>query len=89
MANEHVIIQNEQGENINISVLGSFEIPDLKREFMMYSMVDENKDNSLGAVLIGELLKDGDKLQVVGIPDEEKEMVVAYYNEISEQMGGE
>ena len=89
MANEHVTIQNEQGENINISVLGSFEIPDLKREFMMYSMVDENKDNSLGAVLIGELLKDGDKLQVVGIPDEEKEMVVAYYNEISEQMGGE
>lgn len=89
MANEHVTIQNEQGENINISMIGTFEIPDLKKEYMMYSMVDENEENSLGAVLIGELLKDGDKIKVAGVPEEEKEMVVAYYNEVSEQMGGE
>ena len=89
MAKEHVTIQNEQGENINISVLGTFQIPDIKKEYMMYSMVDENDSNSLGAVLIGELLNDEDKLQVVGIPEEDKEMIVAYYNEISQQMGGE
>ena len=89
MANEHVTIQNEQGENINISVLGTFSIPDLNKEYMMYSMVDENEENSLGAVLLGEIIRDEDKLQVVGIPEEEKEMVVAYYNEVSEQMGGE
>ena len=89
MANEHVTIQNEQGENINITVIGTFEIPDLKKEYMMYSMEDENEENSLGAVLIGELLKDEDKIKVAGVPEEEKEMVVAYYNEVSEQMGGE
>ena len=89
MANEHVTIQNEQGENINITVIGTFEIPDLKKEYMMYSMEDENEENSLGAILIGELLKDEDKIKVAGVPEEEKEMVVAYYNEVSEQMGGE
>ena len=89
MAKERITIQNEQGENINISVLGTFQIPDLNKEYMMYSMVDENDSNSLGAVLIGELLNDEDKLQVVGIPEEDKEMIVAYYNEISQQMGGE
>ena len=89
MANEHVTIQNEQGENINITVIGTFEIPDLKKEYMMYSMEDENEENSLGAILIGELLKDEDKIKVAGVHEEEKEMVVAYYNEVSEQMGGE
>lgn len=89
MASEHVTIQNEQGENINITVIGTFEIPDLKKEYMMYSMEDENEENSLGAILIGELLKDEDKIKVAGVPEEEKEMVVAYYNEVSEQMGGE
>ena len=89
MASEHVTIQNEQGENINITVIGTFEIPDLKKEYMMYSMEDENEENGLGAILIGELLKDEDKIKVAGVPEEEKEMVVAYYNEVSEQMGGE
>ncbi len=89
MENKHITVSNEQGQNINISVIGSFRIPDLEKEFMMYSMVDENEDNSLGAVLLGEVIRDGDKMEVVGVRDDEKEMVVAYYNEISEQMGGE
>ena len=89
MENKHITVTNEQGQNINISVIGSFRIPDLEKEFMMYSMVDENEDNSLGAVLLGEVIRDGDKIEVVGVRDDEKEMVVAYYNEISEQMGGE
>ena len=89
MENKHITVSNEQGQNINISVIGSFRIPDLEKEFMMYSMVDENEDNSLGAVLLGEVIRDGDKMEVVGVRDDEKEMVVAYYNEIFEQMGGE
>ena len=89
MEEKHITIKNDQGQNINISVIGTFRIPDLEKEIMMYSMVDENKDNSLGAVLLGEVIRDGDKMEVVGVRDDEKEMVVAYYNEISEQMGGE
>lgn len=89
MENKHITVTNEQGQNINISVIGSFRIPDLEKEFMMYSMVDENEDNSLGAVLLGEVIRDGLKTEVVGVRDDEKDMVVAYYNEISEQMGGE
>ena len=86
---EQITIKNEQGQNINISVIGSFRIPDFDKEFMMYSMVDENEDNGLGAVLLGEVIRGANGIEVVGIRDDEKEMVVAYYNEISEQMGGD
>ena len=86
---EQITVKNEQGQNINISVIGSFRIPDFDKEFMMYSMVDENEDNNLGAVLLGEVIRGADGIEVVGIRDDEKEIVVAYYNEISEQMGGE
>lgn len=86
---EQITIKKEQGQNINISVIGSFRIPDFDKEFMMYSMVDENEDNGLGAVLLGEVIRGANGIEVVGIRDDEKEMVVAYYNEISEQMGGE
>ena len=86
---EQITIKNEQGQNINISVIGSFRIPDFDKEFMMCSMVDENEDNGLGAVLLGEVIRGANGIEVVGIRDDEKEMVVAYYNEISEQMGGD
>ena len=72
MEEKRITIKNEQGQNINISVIGSFRIPDLEKEFMMYSMVDENKDNNLGAVLLGEVIRDGDKMEVVGIREDEK-----------------
>ncbi len=89
MENKHITVSNEQGQNINISVIGTFRIPDLEKEFMMYSMVDENKDNNLGAVLLGEVIRDGDNLEVIGVRDDERRMVVAFYNELSLQLGGE
>ena len=46
---------------------------------------DENKDT--GAVLLGEVVGEGEDMQILGILPEEKDMVVAYYNEISTQLG--
>lgn len=83
------MIRNDKGEIINISVIGTFGISDLNKEYIMYSMMDDNEDNSLGAVLLGEMIKKENEIQVVGIKDTEKDIVVAYYNEISKQLGGE
>lgn len=80
--------KDENGNNINVSVMGFFRIPDLDKEFIMYSFIDDNNSNDEGLVLLGEVLRDGDDIQIVGIESSEKEMVIAYYNEISEQLGG-
>ena len=80
---------DENGDNITISVIGFFRVPELEKEFIMYSFMDDDDSNDEGLVLLGEVLRDGDNMQIVGIESSEKEMVVAYYNEISEQIGGE
>ena len=80
--------KDENGNNINVSVMGFFRIAELEKEFIMYSFIDDNNSNDEGLVLLGEVLRDGDDIQIVGIESSEKEMVIAYYNEITEQLGG-
>ena len=80
--------KDEQGNNICVSVIGFFRVSDLEKEFVMYSIVDDNDLNEDGLVLLGEVIRNGDDIKIVGIDASEKDMVVAYYNEISEQIGG-
>lgn len=81
--------KDSTGNVINISLIGFFRIPDLEKEYIMYSITDENIDNKYGHVLLGEVIRnDDDSIQILGILDSEKDMVVAYYNEISNQIGG-
>lgn len=83
-----IYYKDEKGNNVCVSVLGFFSIFDLGKEFAMYSIVDDNAQNEDGFVLLGEVIRNGDDVEIVGIDSKEKEMVVAYYNEISEQIGG-
>lgn len=81
--------KDSTGNYINISLIGFFRIPDLEKEYIMYSITDENIDNKYGHILLGEVIRnDDDSIQILGILDSEKDMVVAYYNEISNQIGG-
>ncbi|MBE6147235.1 MAG: hypothetical protein E7168_02750 [Firmicutes bacterium] len=77
---------DSNGNIMNISVIGFFKIPELEKEFIMYSLTD-NTSNEYGYVLLGEVVKINDKAQILGILSNEKELVVAYYNEISKQLG--
>lgn len=82
-------VQDSNGNIINVSALGFFKIPDLDKEYIMYSLTDENPNNIYGNILLGEVIRiDEDTIRIEGILDSEKEMVVAYYNEISNQLGG-
>ena len=51
--------------------------------------MDDDSNNSNGAMLLGEVVRNGDNIEILGILKEEKDLVVAYYNEISTQLGGE
>lgn len=79
---------DENGKEITISVIGFFRVNELEKEFIMYSMVDDNVDNDMGYVLLGEVVRYDGIVQILGIESEERDMVLAYYNEISNQIGG-
>lgn len=81
--------KDSSGLGMNISVIGFFTVPDLEKEYIMYSMMDNNPRNENGAVLLGEVVRDGENATILGIKKEEQKLVVAYYNEISKQLGGE
>lgn len=74
---------------LNVSVIGFFQIEALEKEYVMYALKNETNNDGNGHVLLGEVVRDGDDIQVLGILPEEEKIVVAYYNEISKQLGGE
>lgn len=79
---------NDDGREITISLIGFFKIEELGKEFIMYSLVSDDPNVDNGAVLLGEVVRDGVNIQILGIESDEKDMVVAYYNEISQKIGG-
>ena len=79
---------DSKGNNINISLIGYFSIPELQKEYIIYSLLDDDNDNDNGFVVLGEVVKTDDNVQILGLLPEEKDLVVAYYNEIANQLGG-
>lgn len=79
---------DENGKEITISVIGFFRVDELEKEFIMYSLTDDDSSNDMGYVLLGEVVRYDGIVQILGIESEERDMVLAYYNEISNQIGG-
>lgn len=79
---------DSKGNVMNVSVMGFFRIPDLEKEFIMYAFVDDDNNNSDGRVLLGEVIRENGDVQILGIESSEKDLVVAYYNEVITQLGG-
>lgn len=84
---KEIIIKDESGVDITISIVGEFKIDDLNKEFIIYSIVDNDDASTKGQIIIGEVIRDNDNLQVLGIKEDERDLVLAFYNEISEQLG--
>lgn len=80
-------VKDQNGNKVEVSMLGMFRIPDLDKQFIMYGLIDDDPYNENGGVLLGEVIGEGENMQIVGIDSDEKDLVVAYYNEISKQVG--
>ena len=86
---KELVIKNEDGKEITISVVGEFKVPELEKEYVIYSVVDNDENNDIGHILIGEVERSEDGIKVLGIKEDEKDLVLAFYNEISSQVGEE
>ena len=84
-----ITYKNEEGNIITISVIGFFKVPELEKEFIMYSCTDDHSSKQNGLVLLGEIIKEEDNIQILGIDSNEKDLVLAYYNEVINQIGEE
>lgn len=80
-------VKNQFNNDVTISLIGTFKIESLNKEYIIYSLVDDNKDNSEGEIILGEIIRESNDIKVLGINSEEKDLVVAFYNEISKQVG--
>ena len=85
---KEIIYKDKNGNNVTASVLGFFKIEELNKEFVMYSIVDDNVEEDDCVILLGEVVREDDNVQILGIDEKEKDLVVAYYNEIASQIGG-
>ena len=82
-------VKDPKGGQLEVSVVGTFRVPDLNKQYIMYMIEAANHANDNAAVMLGEIIGEGENMQIGGILKSEKEMVVAYYNEILNQLGEE
>lgn len=79
-------IKDGNGNDLNVSIIGYFRVPSLEKQYVMYSIIDD-ETSEYGHVLIGEVVNIDDGIQILGILDEEKDLVISYYKEISKSVG--
>ena len=83
---KEVVTKNDKGVDVKLSVVGEFKINELNKEFIIYSLVDEDDTNEDGHLLIGDVLRENDDVKDSGIKKSEKDLVMAYYNERASQI---
>ena len=72
-------------KEIDVEVIGGFRIDELQKEYVL-CVYDDNKESD--KVMMSIMEKDGEDL--VSIPDEEKEIVLDFYQSFKESiLGGE
>ena len=72
-------------KEIDIEVIGGFRIDELQKEYVL-CVYDDDKNSD--KVMMSILEKDGE--EIVSIPDEEKEIVLDFYQSFKESiLGGE
>ena len=79
---------DQNGNVMNIEAIKIFKIDELGKEYIIYSIIDNNDSNPEGELLFGEIVRNDDSIQVLGILPDEEDIVIAYYNEIKNQLGG-
>ena len=79
---------DQNGNVMNIEAIKIFKIDELGKEYIIYSIMDNDDSNPDGELLFGEIIRNDDSIQVLGILPNEENIVIAYYNEIKNQLGG-
>ena len=70
--------KNQFNNDITISLIGTFKIEALNKEFIIYSLTDAIDENPDGEIILGEIIRENNDIQVLGIEKEEQDLVQKY-----------
>ena len=70
---------NEFGEEVTIEVFFNFQIKELNKNYVVYTLNDDGISEKVN-VFISEIYYEGEIPRIKSIEDDEKEMVVLFYN---------
>lgn len=81
MARNTITIKDEQNNDLVIELLLNFKIETLGKEYIAYTINDNNVSETV-LVYISEIIYENGIQKIIPIKDEEKELVLSFYNDI-------
>lgn len=82
---EKIVVKNDQGEELTIEILATFNLKELNKNYVVYTLNDDGVSEEV-TVLINEYVLENDQPKIIPIPEEETAMVLAFYNTIRENI---
>lgn len=79
------VVKNEKGEDVVIELLMTFSVEKTNKNYVVYT-INDDETNAKATILISEIQQKEDKVVVVDIPEEEKELVINCYNDIKNSL---
>lgn len=75
------------GKETEVNVLGGFEIPELRKKYVLCSY-DDNPASKKALIMIYEVEENDNEHTLVSIKKDEEELVLKFYNELKKELLG-
>lgn len=85
---ESITVINENDEKIKINILIQFRVEELNREYIAYTVNDDGVSEDVQVFITG-IKEENGETKLVLIPEEEKILVLAVYDNIRDNLAGE
>ena len=83
-----VNVINQNGEEIKIDVIMRFKIEEYNKEYIVYTVNDDGKSEDVYINIAG-IMENSNRLQLRLIPEQEKNMVLIFYDNLRDSISGE
>lgn len=85
---ESITVVNENDEKIKINILIQFKVEELNREYIAYTVNDDGVSEDVQVFITG-IKEENGEAKLVLIPEQEKTLVLAVYDNIRDNLAGE
>lgn len=76
---------NEMGQSVMIDIIGQFKIDEVDREYVFYTLNDDGTSEDV-IILIAQIVMEDGKAKIISIPEKEKNMVIAFFNNMKDSI---
>ena len=73
------------GKKLDVEIIGGFEIQDLEKSYVLCSY-DDDENSEEAFVVIMEVVNNEDGMNLVSIPDDEMDAVLAFYQSMKKAL---